>query len=60
MNVVIYFRRDLLIVDSKALDFKTIFTNKWIFTSLEEDNKNINLKNTSIIENNSDCFRNVF
>ena len=32
-----------------------IFNNKWIFTSLLDDNKNINLKNTSIIENNYDC-----
>ena len=48
--------RDLLIVDyTKRLDWNDIFTNKWIFTSLEEDNKNINLKNTSIIENNNDC-----
>ena len=46
--------RDLLIVDyTQRLDWDDIFTNKWIFTPLNENNKNnINVENS--IKNNVD------
>lgn len=44
---------DLLIVDyTKRLEWEDIFTNKWIFTPLKEDN-NMNFKNMTRIENNN-------
>ena len=44
---------NLLIVDyNKRLDWYDIFTNRWLFSSLNEEN-NFNYKNNIIIENNN-------